>query len=382
MTTPAARRLELELRLNETRTRAMDSSSVHPGRWFHALEDGRLQCDLCPRHCRLRDGQRAFCFVRRRDGDRVVLTTYGRSTGVCIDPVEKKPLNHFLPGSATLSLGTAGCNLGCQFCQNADISKSRDDERLSSPAPAAGLAQTAAEHGCASVSFTYNDPVTWAEYVIDTAAECHARGVRTVAVTAGYITREARAEFFGCIDAANVDLKAFTEDFYEDVCLTPPGGLGVVRDTLAWLKHETRVWFEITTLVIPDHNDSDQEIRELARWVAQDLGPDVPLHFTAFHPAYRMQHVSPTPACTLKRARAIAREAGLHFVYTGNVHDPEGQTTYCPGCRRAVIERDGYTLLAYALDTAGRCACGTAVAGVFGARPRLGSRWRMPVSVR
>jgi pyruvate formate lyase activating enzyme len=360
----------------------MQLSGVHPGRWYHALEDGRLQCDLCPRHCRLHDGQRAFCFVRQREGDRIVLTTYGRSTGVCIDPVEKKPLNHFLPGTTTLSLGTAGCNLGCRFCQNSDISKSRDDERLSSDASPAGLAETAAGHGCHSVSFTYNDPVTWAEYVIDTAGECHARGVRTVAVTAGYVGREAREEFFSCIDAANVDLKAFTEKFYEDVCLTPPGGLSAVKDTLTWLKHETHVWFEIATLLIPGHNDGDEEVRELARWIARDLGPDVPLHFTAFHPSYRLLDAPPTPASTLTRARAIGREAGLHFVYTGNVHDPEGQTTYCPSCGRAVIERDGYTLLSYALDDHGTCACGARVAGVYCERPRLGSRSRMRVRVR
>jgi pyruvate formate lyase activating enzyme len=233
------------------------------------------------------------------------------------------------------------------------------------------------------VSFTYNDPVTWAEYVIDTAIECHARGVRTVAVTAGYISSAARAEFFGAIDAANVDLKAFTDGFYEDVCLTPPGGLSAVRDTLAWLKHESRVWFEITTLLIPGHNDSDREVRELAGWVARDLGPDVPLHFTAFHPSFRMMNVGPTPAHTLQRARAIGRDAGLHFVYTGNVHDPEGQTTYCPSCGRAVIQRDGYALLSYSLDERGACSgCGATVAGLFGSRPRLGSRWRMPVNVR
>ena len=358
------------------------TTSAHPGRWFHALEDGRLQCDLCPRHCRLHHDQRAFCFVRQRDGDRVVLTTYGRSTGVCVDPIEKKPLNHFLPGSCTLSLGTAGCNLGCRFCQNSDISKSRDDERLSSDAPPVVLAEAAGTHGCASVSFTYNDPVTWAEYVIDTAAECHARGVRTVAVTAGYISAGARPEFFAAIDAANVDLKAFTEGFYEDVCLTPPGGLHAVKDTLVWLAHESRVWFEITTLVIPGHNDGDSEVRELARWIAGDLGADVPLHFTAFHPSYRFIDAPPTPPRTLQRARAIARDAGLRFVYTGNVHDPEGQTTYCPSCNRPVIERDGYTILGYALDDQGRCGCGAIIPGVFAGRPSTGPRWRRPALLR
>ena len=359
------------------------SHEHHPGRWFRALGDGRLECELCPRHCRLHDGQRAFCFVRQRVGDQVVLTTYGRTTGVCIDPIEKKPLNHFLPGTSTLSFGTAGCNLGCRFCQNSDISKSRDDERLSQGAPPQAVAGAALDHGCASVSFTYNDPVTWAEYVLDTADACRARGVRTVAVTAGYIGRAAREEFFAGIDAANVDLKAFTDRFYEDVCLTPPGGLGAVRDTLAWLRHETRVWFEITTLLIPGHNDADAEVRELAHWVSRDLGADVPLHVTAFHPSFRMLDVPHTSPATLSRARAIARDAGLHFVYTGNVWDPEGQTTYCPSCRAAVIERDGYRLLGYALDERGRCRhCAQALPGVFAASPPRQRLRRAPVSVR
>jgi pyruvate formate lyase activating enzyme len=359
------------------------STESHPGRWYRALDDGRLECELCPRHCRLHEGQRAFCFVRQRIGDRVVLTTYGRTTGLCIDPVEKKPLNHFLPGTSTLSFGTAGCNLGCRFCQNSDISKTRDDERLSDDAPPLAIADAAACHDCASVSFTYNDPVTWAEYVLDTADACHDLGVRTVAVTAGYVGRAARAEFFAKLDAANVDLKAFTDRFYEDLCLTPPGGLSAVRDTLAWLKHETHVWFEITTLLIPGHNDGDEEVGDLARWVARDLGVDVPLHFTAFHPSFRMLDVPRTSPATLSRARAIARDAGLRFVYTGNVHDPEGQTTYCPGCGTPVIERDGYTLLSYALDAAGRCRrCSTVMPGVFAEGPPRQRRGRLPVTVR
>jgi pyruvate formate lyase activating enzyme len=309
----------------------------------------------------------------------MVLTTYGRSSGFCIDPIEKKPLNHFYPGSSVLSFGTAGCNLACKFCQNWDISKSREMDRLQSVASPDGIARAAVEHGCKSVAFTYNDPVIFAEYAMDTADACHARGVKTVAVTAGYVREEARRDFFAKVDAANVDLKGFTEAFYHELCA---GHLQPVLDTLRYLVHETSVWTEITTLLIPGRNDSDEELRALSRWVRTELGAHVPLHFSAFHPDYRMRDLPPTPPATLQRARAIAREEGLAYVYTGNVHDPEGGTTFCPTCGAATITRDWYDLLAYRLDAQGKCSsCGHAISGHFDPAPGSFGRQRLPIVI-
>ena len=331
------------------------------------MSDGRFQCDLCPRHCQLRPGQRAFCFVREADDDGIVLSSYGRSTGFCVDPIEKKPLNHFLPGTPVLSFGTAGCNLGCRFCQNWTTSKSREVERLSDGASPDGIARAAAAAGCRSVAFTYNDPVIWAEYAIDAAIACHAHDLRTVAVTAGYITPDARADFFRHLDAVNVDLKAFTERFYEKLCFAQ---LEPVLDTLRYLRNETDVWLEVTTLVIPGHNDGDDELRRLTDWFARHLGPDVPLHFSAFHPDFKLQDAPRTPLSTLRRARDIAHAAGIRHVYTGNVHDPDSDRTLCPGCGHAVIERDWYTLLSWGLDADGGCErCGETIPGVFESRP-------------
>ncbi len=352
-----------------------------PGRFWHALDDGRIACDLCPRRCKLHEGQRAFCFVRRRRGDAMVLATYGRSTGFCIDPIEKKPLNHFLPGTAVLSFGTAGCNLGCKFCQNWTTSKSREVASLSDSASPEAIARAARENGCDSVAFTYNDPVIWAEYAIDTAEACRREGVRSVAVTAGFVTPEARAEFFAPLDAANVDLKAFTDEFYRKECLSGLGGLRDVLDTLVWLKHESRVWFEITTLLIPGLNDSDRELKEECEWIARELGPDVPVHFTAFHPDFRMLDRQATPPETCSRARRIGLEAGLSYVYTGNVRDPGGQSTLCPGCGEVVVERDGYRIGRYRVKD-GKCAgCGHRIAGVFGAQAGRWGERRRPVSI-
>jgi pyruvate formate lyase activating enzyme len=340
------------------------AESLYPARWWHRLPDGRIQCDLCPRDCKLHEGQRGMCFVRRRVGDAMVLTTYGRSSGFCVDPIEKKPLNHFYPGSAVFSFGTAGCNLACKFCQNWDISKSTEMDRLMDQAAPDEIAEAALATGCKSVAFTYNDPVIFAEYAMDTADACHARGLKTVAVTAGYIHAEPRREFYAKMDAANVDLKAFTEDFYFKLT---GAHLAPVLDTLKYLVHETDVWTEITTLLIPTKNDSDEELRALSRWVFRELGPQVPLHFTAFHPDWKMTDLPPTPPATLARARRIALEEGLHYVYTGNVHDTEGGTTFCPNCHAALIERDWHRILRYELTEDGRCPhCATAIAGRFG----------------
>ncbi|OQC10294.1 MAG: pyruvate formate lyase-activating enzyme 1 [Alphaproteobacteria bacterium ADurb.Bin100] len=352
----------------------------YPGRWWHTLDDGRVQCDLCPRDCRLHEGQRGACFVRMREGDVMVLTTYGRSSGFCIDPIEKKPLNQFYPGSSVLSFGTAGCNLACKFCQNWDISKSRDMDRLMDQASPEAIARAAAEAGCRSVAFTYNDPVIFAEYAMDVAEACHALGVQTVAVTAGYIHEQPRREFFAKMDAANVDLKAFTDDFYFKLT---GSHLQPVLDTLVYLKHGTRVWFEITTLLIPGHNDSDTEIIAMSQWIRKELGPDVPLHFSAFHPDHKMPDVPATPPSTLVRARDIAIKEGLRYVYTGNVRHEAGDTTWCPGCKQPLIVRDWYQIRHYGLTAQGQCPhCGADVAGRFDERAGNFGRRRIPVAIQ
>jgi len=336
---------------------------MHATRYWTALDDGRVQCDLCPRYCRLHEGQRGFCFVRACEGGEIVLTTYGRSSGFCIDPIEKKPLNHFLPGTPVLSFGTAGCNLGCKFCQNWDISKSREFDTLADQADPDTIARAAAELGCRSVAFTYNDPVIFHEYAIDVARACKQRDVFAVAVTAGEVCPEPRAEFYAHMDAANVDLKGFTEEFYRTVCAA---GLEPVLDTLRYIRNATDVWLETTTLLIPGHNDSDEEIDAMTRWVVAELGPDVPMHFTAFHPDWRMLDTPSTPPATCRRARAIARANGVRYAYTGNIVDSDGGTTHCHVCDAAVVRRAGYDIVGWGLDVQGCCQkCGTPCAGRF-----------------
>lgn len=348
-----------------------------PGRYWHRLDDGRVQCDVCPRLCKLHEGQRGLCFVRGRQDDQVVLTTYGRSSGFCVDPIEKKPLNHFLPGTPVLSFGTAGCNLTCKFCQNWDISKSREFDTLTDQATPEMIARAAAMSGCRSVAFTYNDPVIFLEYALDVAAACRARGLKTVAVSAGYISDVARPEFFAAMDAANIDLKGFTERFYQSLC---SAHLQPVLDTLCYLKHETDVWLEITTLIIPGANDSDQELDAMTKWIVANLGPDVPLHFSAFHPDWKMMDVPPTPLVSLIRARQIALNNGIRYAYTGNVHNPSGDTTWCHHCGARLIGRNWYDLTAWTLDESGRCAkCGTPCAGVFDGPPGTWGRRRHPI---
>ena len=338
-----------------------------------------MQCDACPRACQLREGQRGLCYVRGREGDAVVLYSYGRSSGFCVDPIEKKPLNHFLPGSPVLSFGTAGCNLACKFCQNWDMSKSRAMDTLADRASPEQLATAAQRLGCRSAAFTYNDPVVFLEYAVDTAEACHALGVKAVAVTAGYICDAPREYFFRHMDAANVDLKAFSEGFYRRIC---GGQLQSVLETLIYLRRETQVWFELTTLLIPGENDSDTELHAMCEWIAEFLGPAVPLHFTAFHPDWKMRDRPATPAATLRRAREIAIGKGLAYVYTGNVHDSRGGSTYCPACGALVIERDWYALGRYRLDQTGRCLqCSNKIAGVFEGPPGNWGAHRLPVTL-
>jgi pyruvate formate lyase activating enzyme len=357
------------------------STNLFPGatptRFWHALDDGRVQCDVCPRFCKMHDGQRGFCFVRAAQDGAVVLTTYGRSSGFAVDPIEKKPLNHFLPGTTVFSFGTAGCNLGCRYCQNWDISKSRDVETLSAAASPKEIALEARRLGCRSVAFTYNDPTVFLEYAADTAKECHALGLKTVSVTAGYICPEPRAELYQHIDAANVDLKSFREEFYEKVT---GAHLANVLETLLYLKKETNVWLEITTLLIPGYNDGDDEIEDLTAWVASSLGTRVPLHFTAFHPDWKMRHVPPTPLAALRRARAIALKNGIKYVYTGNLPDADGTSTRCPVCNELLVGRRGYRVTSWRL-VHGRCpVCAEACPGVFEEAPGEGEG--VPFGVR
>ncbi|MDH5185216.1 MAG: AmmeMemoRadiSam system radical SAM enzyme [Gammaproteobacteria bacterium] len=357
-----------------------DIGNATPTRYWHLLEDGRVQCDLCPRYCKLHEGQRGLCFVRANQNNAVVLTTYGRSSGYCVDPIEKKPLNHFLPGTPVLSFGTAGCNLACKFCQNWDISKSREMDTLADEARPETIAKAALDLGCRSVAYTYNDPVIFHEYAIDVARACRDKGIKNVAVTAGYVCAEPRAEFYQYMDAANVDLKAFTEAFYYKLT---GAHLQPVLDTLKYIKHETDVWLEITTLLIPGKNDSDKELHALTQWILTELGPDVPLHFSAFHPDWKMLDIPATPIDTLFRARELAINNGLHYVYTGNVYDKTGQSTYCHQCGQVLIGRDWYELSEWNLDAAGACTqCGTTCAGVF--EPQAGT-WgsrRLPIRLR
>jgi AmmeMemoRadiSam system radical SAM enzyme/AmmeMemoRadiSam system protein B/AmmeMemoRadiSam system protein A len=348
------------------------------GRWWSTESDGRILCQLCPRACRLKDGDRGFCFVRKNVDGQMVLDTYGRSTGFCIDPIEKKPLNHFLPGTPVLSFGTAGCNLGCKFCQNWDISKSREVARLSDQATPEDIAVAAKNSGCRSVAFTYNDPVIWAEYAIDTAAACHAIDVKTVAVTAGYITPQARGEFFDSMDATNIDLKAFTEEFYYKLT---GAHLDPILETIRYVANETDCWMELTNLIIPRANDDDDELQRMCDWVLDAVGDEVPVHFTAFHPDFRMTDRPRTSHETLIRAFDIACEAGLKYPYVGNIHDVDRQSTYCPSCRERLIERDWHRIGRYALKNNQCSFCGQRIAGHFESTPGDWGQKRQPIQI-
>ncbi len=354
-----------------------DFTGNYKGRYYHVLDNGQIFCDLCPRACVLKDGDRGFCFVRQNQGGQMVLTTYGLSTGFCIDPVEKKPLNHFYPGTSVLSFGTAGCNLGCQFCQNWSISKSREIAQLSQKASPEAIAQKALDLGCTSVAFTYNDPVIWAEYAIDTAKACHDLGIKTIAVTAGFIKESARSDFYEHMDAANVDLKAFSQEFYQKLCLA---SLDPVKETIKWLKSSSKVWMELTNLIIPTRNDSLEELKSMCDWLLSSVGDDVPIHFTAFHPDFRLDDIEPTSKETLIEAYDLAIRAGLKYVYIGNVFDDKRENTYCPKCKHLLIERNWHEIGQYNL-TGNACKyCGMQISGVFGTSCGNWGRKRVPVS--
>jgi len=357
-----------------------DSEAFFPTKYWHRLDDGRIQCDLCPHFCKLKQGKQGLCFVRANHHEKIVLTSYGRSSGFCIDPIEKKPLNHFLPGTPILSFGTAGCNLTCKFCQNWDMSKSREADILADQASPEKIARVAHQLGCKSVAYTYNDPVIFMEYAIDIAKACQEYDIKSVAVSAAYINEQPAKEFFKYMDACNIDLKAFTEEFYRKVT---GGHLQTVLDTLVYIKQKTDSWLEITTLLIPGKNDSDEELNNMTCWVVENLGADVPMHFTAFHPSWKMMDTPSTPASTLSRARQIALENGIHHAYTGNIHDKNGESTYCSNCGQLLIGRDWYVLSQWNLDAQGCCNnCGTICAGIFEKVPGKWGAKRQPVQLR
>jgi pyruvate formate lyase activating enzyme len=332
-------------------------------KYWKKLEDDRIQCTLCPRGCKLKEGQKGFCFIRENIDNEIVMTSYGCSTGFAVDPVEKKPLYHFYPGSSVFSFGTAGCNMGCKFCQNWGITKAQETKRLSQKGLPHEIAQTAKNYGCKSVAYTYNDPVIFLEYAVDTAIECHKLGVKNIAVTAGYISKDARKDFFEHMDAANVDLKAFSESFYKKMCSS---SLKDILDTLIYIKNETNVWLELTTLLIPDENDSEEELNKQCKWIVENLGRDVPVHFSAFFPSWKLMDKPRTSEETLLKAYRIARDNGILYPYTGNIHHPQTASTYCQCCQEVVIARDWNTVSEYNLNNNGECkSCGTKCAGHF-----------------
>jgi pyruvate formate lyase activating enzyme len=330
--------------------------------WWHPVEDEKVLCTLCPRYCKIGKGQAGFCYIRQNFDGKLYTVGYGKPTGFAVDPVEKKPLFHFLPGTEILSFGTAGCNLGCKFCQNWSMSKAKIDDLSSLSASPEDVVSLAKKHKVPSIAFTYNDPTIFGEYVIDISKIAKEEGIKSVMVTAGYIDKDARKDVFKFIDAANVDLKAFTERFYFKITSSH---LNDVLDTILWLKNETNVWIELTTLLIPGENDSAEELTQQCRWILENLGDSVPLHFTAFHPDFKMLDKERTPASTLIKAREIALKEGIKFCYVGNVHNNEGQTTYCPACNESLVRRNWHTVLKDNLRS-GKCyKCGNRIAGVF-----------------
>lgn len=340
----------------------IDAKDLKLANWWEPAEKNKILCTLCPRYCKIGEGQPGFCYIRQNHGGKLYTLGYGNPTGFAIDPIEKKPLNHFHPGSSILSFGTAGCNLGCKFCQNWSISKAKLDDSNSLSASPEDVVKLAKQYKAPSIAYTYNDPTIFGEYVIDISKIAREEKINSVMVTAGYIDKKARKDVYKYIDAANVDLKGFTERFYNKVTFS---SLKDVLDTLVWLKNETGIWFEITTLLIPGENDSTEEIQNECDWILNNLGDSVPLHFTAFHPDFKMRNINHTPKSTLKTAREIALKSGIKFCYVGNIHNSEGQTTYCPNCKTALIKRDWHSV--YSNEIAdGKCyKCNQVIPGVF-----------------
>ena len=331
-------------------------------KWWESTDNNKILCTLCPRYCKIGEGQPGFCFIRQNIDGKLYSIGYGKPTGFAVDPIEKKPLNHFLPGTKILSFGTAGCNLGCKFCQNWSMSKAKLDDLNSLEASPEEVVNLAKRYHTPSIAYTYNDPTIFGEYVIDISKIAREEGIKSVMVTAGYIDKEARKDVYKYIDAANVDLKGFTERFYWKNTYSH---LNDVLNTLIWLKNETDVWFEITTLLIPYENDSPEEIKKECDWILKKLGENVPLHFTAFHPDFKMRDKDRTPENTLTTARKIAMDMGIKHCYLGNVYNSEGQTTYCPNCNKKLIKRNWHSVILNNLVN-GECRkCGYKIDGVF-----------------
>lgn len=334
---------------------------MRPARWWKAIDGGRVECELCPQACRVADRERGECGVRENRGGEYYTLVHSRACSLHLDPIEKKPFYHVLPGQAALSVAAPGCNIECKFCQNWQIAQVRPEQVETVELPPEHLVRLARRHGAPTIACTYSEPVVWAEYVHDIARAGNKQGVRTLLVSNGYINPGPMAEIIEDLAAVKIDLKAFTREFYRETC---SGELQPVLDTLELLRKK-KVWTEIVVLVIPTLNDSDQELERLTGFVAKQLGADVPVHFTRFHPSYRLQNLPPTPVRTLERAREIGLEQGLHFVYVGNVPGHPGNHTYCPSCGKLLIRRIGYKVLATGLKD-GHCpACKTLVPGVW-----------------
>ena len=338
------------------------ANTLYPARWWKIVEGKTIKCLLCPRHCVLREGQHGFCFSRQNHQGSMVLSTYGKPCGMGIDPVEKKPLNHFYPGSSVLSFGTIGCNMDCSFCQNSSLSRGENIDLYQEEISPEIIAYTASRSKCTSVAFTYNEPIVFAEYAIETAKAEHALGLKTVAVTNGYIESISRKEFFEDIDAANVDLKAFSNTFYKELTFS---SLKPVLETLLYLKKETNVWLEITNLLIPGKNDDVEELKKMCNWIVSHLDSNVPLHFSAFHPSFRMMDTPSTSLDIIQRAYEIALSEGVNYVYTGNIYYQKGEITFCPECKSELIVRNGYEIERINLKENCCFKCGHVIAGCF-----------------
>ncbi len=334
---------------------------LHEASWYKKLDGGRVECKLCPNECRVADAERGTCGARENRGGTYYTLVYGRACAVHIDPVEKKPFFHVLPGSQALSYATAGCNVECKFCQNWEISQFRPEQVRSVWLPPAALVAAAENNGVPLVAATYSEPSIFWEYVRDVSRAARGRPVRSLVVSNGFIEKKPLEEVLPLLAAYKVDLKSFRESFYEKEIR---GKLKPVLDTLTTIK-AAGTWLEIVVLIIPTLNDSEAEITDLCRWVKANLGPEVPVHFTRFHPTYRLKNLPPTPVPTLDRAWKIGRAEGLHFVYVGNVPGHPGESTYCPGCGARLIHRVGYEIVSNRLRR-GHCPdCGRKIPGVW-----------------
>ena len=330
-------------------------------RYYEKLPNRKIKCTLCPRSCIIDDLERGYCGVRENRQGAYYTLVYGKPCTIHVDPIEKKPLFHFLPASSALSLATVGCNVFCKFCQNWEISQSRPEQVSAMRVSPDEMALRAIQQNCHVVAFTYSEPVVFAEYMYDVAAVAKKSEIRSVMISNGFIQKQPMRDLCTVLDGVKIDLKAFTERFYRELV---SGELKPVLDTLVLLRQE-KIWFEIVYLVIPGENDDRNELASLSRWIRSELGEDVPLHFTRFYPQYRMTNLPPTPIKTLQEARNIALDAGVHYVYTGNVPGDKGENTYCPACGKLLIRRLGYTVVENNLKSSSCPACQKIIAGVW-----------------